>query len=281
MTRHANDPPDASVTRGRTEIKHLVPAAASGELERLLDARFARHRYAGEGANTLPLARHYTTTIYFDTPGRELFQASHTEQSLKLRAREYYDLHPELVEVATDPAELVRYQPVLWLELKLRSGDRSDKRRIGIPKREVPRFLRSGDPSAEMLAIQEREHGARADAVIDALRGFLSRFREPLEASCMVNYRRTSWEDRAGSLRVTLDRELAAFAPPAALWADERPLVREALGAPRHREARCVVEVKHLSTVPAWLERALADAGERAEGYSKFHVASKAVHGSR
>ena len=40
------------------------------------------------------------------------------DSHLKLRAKEYYDLHPELTETATDARQLVRFQPILWLELK-------------------------------------------------------------------------------------------------------------------------------------------------------------------
>ena len=271
---------DSAVTRGRTEVKHLVAPDAIRDLERLLDEHLRPHRYTGEGANTLPLARHYTTTIYFDTPGRALFRAASEHRNLKLRAREYYDLHPELVEVATDPAQLVRYQPILWLELKLRLGDRSRKRRVGIPKSEVPDFLRSREASAEMLEIQRGEHGTDAERVIDALLAFVARFDEPLGASCMVNYRRASWEDEHGQLRVTIDRDLAVFSPPEALWADERPLVRESLGTPRHREPRCIVEVKHRTAIPAWLAEALDRSGEQAASFSKFRIASTAVHGA-
>ena len=44
-------------------------------------------------ANRLPGAHHFVTTVYFDTAARDVFHASQAEgRSLKIRAKEYYDL---------------------------------------------------------------------------------------------------------------------------------------------------------------------------------------------
>jgi hypothetical protein len=42
----------------------------------------------------------------------------------------------------------------------------------------------------------------------------------------------------------------------------------------------CLVEVKRRSDTPDWLVRALAETGAREESFSKFMLASEAVHGS-
>jgi hypothetical protein len=276
----AREAGDRLLTRARQETRFLLSSTRAPALVRALSAELVPHRYAGRGANRLPLARHYTTTIYFDTRDRALYRAAGERAHVKLRAREYYDLHPELTEVATDPAQLVRYQPILWLELKLRDGERTEKRRVGIPKREVPEFLAAGGASGEMLA--SRHAGAAGDEndVIAAVQSFVACFSDGLAASCLVNYRRAAWQSADGDLRVTLDRDIAAFAPPAELWSRRTPLVRETLGNPLHEPRDCVVEVKSRSTRPAWLDRVLAEAGARCASYSKFRTASAAVHGA-
>ena len=121
---------DARMTAEREETKYLVPPARWETLAAELSHRLSGHRFTGEGANRLPDPHHYVTTIYFDTPSRALFRAAATapDDNLKVRAKEYYDLHPSLAEVATDPTQIVRYQPWLWFELERREGPRTSKR---------------------------------------------------------------------------------------------------------------------------------------------------------
>jgi hypothetical protein len=274
-----DDGRDARMTADRDELKYVLPAKAAVEVAREIACRWPRHRFQGPDANKLPEARHHVTTVYFDTSGRDVYRAAAaSDDNSKLRAKEYYDLHPDLTELATDPSELVRYSPLLWLELKQREGDRTRKHRIGIPKREVPTFFASGQVTAEMLRIQKENNGA-GESAIEALQDFCCEFEEPLRADCLVSYRRTAWQDDEGMLRVTIDRSLSFFAPPADLWTRARALLRETLGEPRASFADCVVEVKMRGQPPAWLPEVLTRSGARQERYSKFLSASRAVHG--
>ena len=109
--------------------------------------------------------------------------------------------------------------------------------------------------------------------------GLCGRLSQPLQADCLVNYRRVAWQDDAGALRITVDLGIAFFAPPADLWQRNYALVRETLGAPSTVEGRCVLEVKTRGTPPSWLAGVLADGGAVREAYSKFESASQAVHG--
>jgi hypothetical protein len=275
-----DDGRDARMTADRDELKYVLPAAAAVEVAREIASRWPRHRFQGPDANTLPEARHHVTTVYFDTPGRDVYRAAAaSDDNVKLRAKEYYDLHPDLTELATDPRDLVRYSPLLWLELKQRQGNRTRKHRIGIPKREVPTFFASGVVTPEMLRIQKEANGAGAERAIEELQEFCARFEEPLRADSMVSYRRTAWQDDEGMLRVTIDRSLSYFAPPADLWTRTYALVRETLGEPRTSFGDCVVEVKMRGEPPAWLPEVLKRSGARQERYSKFLSASRAVHG--
>ncbi|MDD9937450.1 MAG: VTC domain-containing protein [Myxococcales bacterium] len=259
---------DAALTADRAERKYLVEPGRVLGLARALERELQRHRYTGDGANVLPRAQHFTTTIYFDTAdGAILRDAERGVPHTKLRAREYYDLHPDLTELAQSSSELVRYSPLLWLELKAREGDQSRKQRVGIPKPEVPRFFASGEASAEMRAIA---HGGAAEEALGELQRFRAGFASPLEACVLVNYRRNAWQDPEGTVRVTLDRDLSVFAPLPDMWTAERALSREALGTVRYEEPCCILELKHRGPAPGWIDRTLADAGAEQCNYSKF-----------
>ncbi|HEX2675000.1 MAG TPA: VTC domain-containing protein, partial [Polyangiales bacterium] len=199
------------------------------------------------------------------------------ESNLKLRAREYYDLHPELLELATDPRQLVRYSPVLWLELKRKVGTRTKKRRLPIPKSEVDAFFETGTISESTRDLQQ----PGSHETLHELQELRERLGEPLRASCVVNYRRHAWQDGDGDLRVTLDQKLCCFAARPTLFAQTSALVRESLGTPVYEEADCVVEVKARGATPDWLDAALTGGGAEPCAYSKFVTASRAVYGER
>jgi hypothetical protein len=285
-----SDDADARMTAARDEIKYLVPQRSLDALVRALVRKLPHHRFAGAGANQLPGPQHFVTTIYFDTPAREQYRAAraHSEHTLKLRAKEYYDLHPSLAELATDPAQIVRYQPVVWLELKSKHGTRTGKRRIGIPKRELPGFFAHGVVTPELIAIQQQASTSRAphgealaaERALHAIAEYCRGFAEPLRADCLVNYRRLPWQSEDGALRVTLDVELAYYAAPADLWQRSTALVRESLGVPRAREAGGVLELKTRGAVPEWLNALLVEVAAEPRAFSKFEAASEAVHGA-
>lgn len=272
---------DARMTADRREAKYLLSAEQARVIVAALHRELVVHRHRGEGANTLPGAHHFVTTIYFDTASRALYQAALAsgDSHLKLRAKEYYDLHPELTETATEVRQLVRFSPILWLELKHKNGAHTGKRRIGIPKRDVPAFFAEGAITSEMVHIQERTFGQDARSVLRAVAELCASCAEPMRADCLVNYRRIAWQDPAGDLRVTIDGGLAFFAPPEDLWRRDWALVRQSLGAPVGVEPRRVLEVKSHGDPPAWLTVLLGAEGVDVVRFSKFDAASSSIHG--
>jgi hypothetical protein len=281
MTGDAARDADQRLTAERDEWKYLLDAERVAAFSAAMGQRLPHHRFTGDGANPLPRPRHFVTTVYFDTPARDQYRAGRAGGGLhlRLRAKEYYDVHPGLVELAVDPRQIVKYQPVLWLELKFRDGSRSGKQRVGIPKRDVPAFFTEGLVTPEMVALQRPLHGPDAEGALREVAAYCGRYRQPFSADCLVNYRRLPWQDPDGSLRVTLDLGLELFAPPADLWKRDCALVRETLGAPVGRHPGAVLEVKARGALPVWLSALLAEMGARQANFSKFEEASRAVHG--
>ncbi len=279
-TSSSADSASERMTADRDETKFLIDAARARALIASFSEHVPVHRFRGKGENLLPGARGHVTTVYFDTPSRDLFRLATTEDSsVKLRAKEYYDLHPQLAELATDPRQLVRFRPLFWLELKQKTGTRSGKRRIAIPKADGPAFFGSGTISPRIFRMQRLLYGAESKDVLGEVAEFCARFREPLQADCVVNYRRIAWQDAAGTLRLTLDLGLTFFRPPQDLWTRKFALVRETLGSPVAEEPRAVVEVKARGAFPSWLTEVLEEAKADPLGFSKFESASRAVHG--
>lgn len=295
----------SAITQNRRELKFKLGEAHAAAFAAQVSARIPKHRFQGTGANRLPRARHYVTTVYFDTAARDLYRAVRDDpDALKVRAREYYDLHPELLELATDARDIVRYSPVLWIELKGKRDGRTYKRRVGIPKLDVIPFFERGAVSPAMRELQRtsqppplrpetasdfpppieeapaREPGSESQhdmlGELAALRG---RFTEPLRPSCLVNYRRTAFEDAAGTLRITFDQKMSCFAAPADLLSNNQPMVREALGRPAYEERCYILEVKARTELPPWLSDLLEHAGAEEHVFSKFVTASEKVYG--
>lgn len=271
-----------SITHDRVELKFKVSPQHASAFARGLTEHVAEHRFEGEGANRLPRARHYVTTVYFDTPSLDLYRAVRSsDDNLKVRAREYYDVHPELLELATHANQVVRYSPVLWVEVKGKHQGRTYKRRIGIPKTDVSAFFERGEVSEAMRELQVQQRGAKADDVIAELLDLRTRYAEPLRASCLVNYRRTAFQNPAGTVRITLDQRLACFAPPRDLLLQPKPLLREYLGRASYEEPAFILEVKLTGELPAWLESLMQSAQAQRFAFSKFVTASEAVYGGK
>jgi hypothetical protein len=271
---------DQRMTADRQETKFLVAAAQVDLLVARLNQHLPHHRFRGPGANLLPAAQHFVTTVYFDTPSRAHHRAARRGAALasdvKIRAKEYYDLHPGLVELATDPSKIVRYQPTLWFELKRRQGTQTTKHRFRLAKQEVPALFGGGHLALDGLS--RLAAPPQAEELGHVLRHCRA-LGEPLAADCLVNYRRLPWQDEEGTLRVTLDLDLAVYAPPADLWDRRRPLLRGTLGPPRLLRGDAVLEVKLRGVVPDWLQHLLVRVGARPAAFSKFALATEAVHG--
>lgn len=258
---------DSAMTADREEKKYLVPHAALEPLMTQLDRHLFRHRYTGKDANRLPEAQHFVTTIYFDTESHAQLRRAERDprDNIKVRAKEYYDIHPTLAEVAVSPDEIVQSRPWLWLELKLRSGDRTEKARVRVAKRDVPSFF---DAASSPLAGEGERIAAHC-----------RNLGEPLVASCLVNYQRVAWQDPLAQLRVTLDFDVAFYKPPEDLWTRTYALLRSTLGPVQGIEPSVIVEVKRRGAVPPWLEATLTACDARESNFSKFVRAGRAVYG--
>lgn len=270
---------DEAMTADREETKYLVPGALVDGIVRAVSRHLDSHRFTGEGANRLPDPHHFVTTIYFDTPSRRHFHAAvgSMTQNVKIRAKEYYDMHPSLAELATDPTQIVKGQPWVWFEIKRRNGAQTTKRRFRLPKKDMPRVLQAQCLSAEALLETERDTAA---AGLSELADYVQSLGEPLNANTLVHYRRLSWQNPDSTLRVTLDLGLSFHSPPNDLWTRDQALLRSALGSLRHPFGSAVLEVKRRAPLPAWLTEALEQAQLEPKSFSKFVAGAQVVHGA-
>lgn len=241
-----------AITTDRYELTYVVPSARYGELAGYFDAQLAS------------AAEYLVTTVYFDTPARRLLSAarSRDRDNTKLRAKEYFDLRPTLSTAEVSNA--------VWLELKRRSGSRTQKHRVRLGRSALERWVceRNAPPSSEL-------GGRESDARV--LEEYFTAEPELLEPASLVNYRRRSWQSDDGQLRLTLDTNLAFFPPPAELLRS-RSALREQLGRACETEAGALLEVKHRArSVPTWLEAGLERFGLRSSAYSKFVESALAV----
>lgn len=267
---------DAALTADRVETKYLLDRASARSFLSSALRHVPLHRFSGEGENLLPDAHHFVTSIYFDSATRSHLRAAveDGEHNVKLRAREYYDLMPSLAELATESSQIVRYQPWVWFELKQRDQGRSRKLRVRLPKRDVPGFFRG-----EHVAFEQRAADHDDDSDLGRIVRYLRALAEPLEPSCIVNYRRIALQDDLAALRITLDLDVGYYAAPCDLWTRTQALVRGTFGAPARLERHALLEVKRRGDAPPWLPPALAQPGVREASYSKFVHAAEAVHG--
>ncbi len=268
---------DALMTADRREQKYLLPHSHSAELARTIGSHLSRH--FPPGALRLPGAQQFATTIYFDTASRHLFnQASVADASVKMRAREYYTVDPSMVEIARSPQQLVRFDPVLWFELKHKRGSQVRKQRFGVPKHDVPGFLSNGSITQEMVDLQSDRFGEKASEALAELARLCQLYGEPFDVDCVINYRRLAWQNEQGTLRLTLDRQVSFYAPPTDIWTRDFALIRETLGHPKGTLDRSILEVKSRGSLPDWLAAAIDAAdGERLD-FSKFVAGSDSVH---
>lgn len=263
-----------AITADRDESKYLLPRAKLPSFLRELRTRMPLHHFEGEGANKLPDPQHFVTTVYFDTPSHAQLRAANldVEHNVKIRAREYYDLHVSLAELATDPSQIVRYQPWVWFEIKRRDGGRTQKQRFRLAKREVTSFF-----EGHHAAFQRDPAELTSDlADIVAYRRSLG---EALVPSCVVNYQRLAFQNASGSLRITVDVDIGFYAAPPDLWMRSQALVRGTFGSACAVERDALVEVKQRGEQAPWLRELLERTHMQPTGYSKFVRAGRAVHG--
>jgi SPX domain protein involved in polyphosphate accumulation len=217
---------------------------------------------------------HYITTLYFDSDTQEMARACEGgTEGVRLRAREYYDRLPE---------QGIRREPLLWLEVKTRSGTSTRKVRFAIPSHEVQAVLRDGLSTERVLHFESAAWGESAEAVLREI-AELCMHTGPLKPDCMAHYRRQAWQDADETLRITLDTELAFHRPPTNPFEDGLILADPIADPPVALLRHNLVEIKARGEQPDWLRNLIAEVGlEPALAglgtFSKFVAASHAVH---
>ena len=166
---------------------------------------------------------YFVTTLYLDTPDFAVFHRAPELQGAKYRIRRY------------------GAEPVAWLEKKVRTGDRVQKRRV---RDELPEVARLGAP--RWFDEEVADLG--------------------LAPTCAVAYRRTAFLGSGdhGPFRLTLDRALEG--------ASHRTWDLAALSDPRHALApdRVVCELKFRGALPHLFKQLLAQLGLEPSSFSKY-----------
>lgn len=265
---------DAAITAQRVETTYLVATPRLPTLIGLIAAQLEAHRFVGEAGARLPGAQQLITSVYFDTPDRSYFAAARRDQHnhVKLRAKQYCELQPAPAGSNRPVERGSSCPPSLWLELKRREGLFTSKRRLQLPKAAAARLLDQPEPA--LLG------SAAGDLDARALLEHLQAQSEPLRPSVAVTYQRLAFQNAMGTVRVTIDLDLAFFRAPPDLLLGTRALLRSELGTPAGLEPRAVVEVKRVAALPSWLADALAATAGSPVTFSKFVAASEAVLGA-
>jgi SPX domain protein involved in polyphosphate accumulation len=258
-----------------TERSERVYFLARERVDEFVDSvgeHLGLHEFEPSASGVYDPAAHYVTTLYFDSPLHDIAIACEAGgDNVRLRTREYHDRR----------GAKIRHEPLVWVELKARSGDRTRKRRFALALDEAGSLLEEGVISPR-LGIFQRAQPSHSATLLAEIAELGTRTRGPLGPDCVVRYRRRAWQDSDERIRITLDTELSYHRPPARPFVDGRPLV-ERLGPACARLPQALVEIKLRQTAPAWLDElteplALAFAGKHT--FSKFVAASLAVHGS-
>jgi hypothetical protein len=230
----------AGLVADRDETKFLIDDDASRRLAAGLDQRLPLLSPAG-GARI--------TTVYFDTPDRAILEAARGQgRSVKVRVKEY---------------EHRGSSQEVWLELKLREGQRTGKLRSPIERSRVLEMVAAPDPARGPLFAELAGVRAELDAAV--------------APACTVTYRRLAWETPDERIRVTIDAAISYAPPPPAPW-DAGALA--SLGpAPVGEFEGGLLELKLRVPPPAWLSDLVDGLALSSSPFSKFVAGSEAVAG--
>jgi hypothetical protein len=271
-TRQALPAIGSAMFAERSERVYFLPREQVDAFVAAIGEHLGVHEFEPSASGIYNPAAHYVTTLYFDSPLRDIAMACETgSDNVRLRTREYHDR----------TGARIRHEPLVWIEVKARSGDRTRKRRFALALDEAGSLLEEGVITPG-LGIFQRVQAGHSATVLAEIAELGTRTRGPLGPDCVVRYRRRAWQDDEEWIRITLDTELSYHRPPPRPFIDGRPLV-ERLGPACARLSPALVEIKLRRAAPAWLEAlteslALAFVGKNT--FSKFVAASRAVHGS-
>ncbi|MBI2896485.1 MAG: VTC domain-containing protein [Deltaproteobacteria bacterium] len=227
---------DATIHQVHRELKYRVDEAEASRLEAIFEREVPlRPRIRGQRETLV-------RGVYLDFSDHSLTRrslASPTDNE-KVRYRHYES--PSLFRGTIEADVMV------WLEVKVRKGDVVTKERIAFRGPLMPRLL-------------DGEEAAPEDA--PALSALLARGQ--LQPVVAVRYRRAAFELPDGSLRLTVDRDVAFQRPEHP--GHKTPDVGQLGG--------CVVELKATGGIPGWLSEAMRP--HPTSEISKFETAVRAT----
>jgi hypothetical protein len=252
MTDDARNP-DAPARPGsarlfqRREAKYEVGVATAT----FLREEIARHLTCFEFEPGHPTT--WVTTIYFDTKARDLYRRAerHYDENVKIRVKEYY--YP--LNAGPEGREEYRTSPHCYVEIKEHANGSVIKRRFRFPKSELSRLMRGED----LLPLLTK---ASPPEEIDHLGEVYGEFRRLMglhhvEATSVVTYRRTVYQESEDDLRITFDDHFAVWAPYHRLYDGIDALTPGVLGKPVRVTDKVILEIKCPGDYPHWLEKAL------------------------
>lgn len=225
------------------------------------------HRNRDDGSHL------YITTLYFDSRDHAIARAcENRSDNIKLRAREYHDRGGDLSGLP---------EPMLWFEVKARTGARTRKLRLSVPTVDASTMLREGAVDSWLLQLHEDDNEADNEAMLREIIELSSKAIGPLQPDCLAHYRRRAWQDPTGATRVTLDTELSFHRARSEFFTSYTTLA-DVLQDPVLRVEHGVIEIKLRGECPAWLHEVLSsiniELGPNTNiQYSKFLAASAAV----
>lgn len=215
------------------ELKFLISHALAHEVQLWA----TRNMQPDPFANPRLGGAYLTTTLYLDTPQRDVFYRADGHRKRKFRLRRY------------------GIEPRVYLERKTRGSDRVKKRRCDLPLHELKSRL-SGE-------VQDTWAGEWFRERIDE-RG--------LRPACAISYERTAFVQPGvdGPLRLTLDREIRGVAIDD--W-DLTPLADGQRILPDHT----ICEFKFRGVLPSLFREVILNSQLEARGVSKYRQMMLAV----
>jgi hypothetical protein len=174
-----------------------------------------------------------TTTLYFDTENLDLFYRRGPHARAKFRIRRYGD------------------GPTVFLERKLKSGDRRSKHRSGMQARDLAKLLSGGHGSGSWF-VRRLEH-----------RG--------LQPICQVAYDRAAYVDTSATLtpRLTIDRNVTAATIHSVAFTHDSGVAI--------LPGQAILELKYGAHAPDIFNRLIAEFHLTPRSLSKYRLAVRAL----
>ncbi len=249
---------------GRREHKYELSPAVAAALRADIATRLPLYSYIPGRTET------FVSTVYFDTVDRVLFRRAERsfDDNLKIRVKEYfYPVGNSANGRSAGDERIVRREnetieggllvsPTCYVELKERTGGVVTKRRLALPKAQVPRLFAGEDVAPFIEGVNGvGTHGAGVASTYSRLCRELSRAR--VECSSIVVYHRVVYQESESDLRITFDDAIRVYAPRSDLYDRHSALTPAVLGEPLRRLDKTILEIKCPREYPAWLKSTL------------------------